>query len=123
MSADKTNKLEPIIRADSHNITTWNQHLKDNVLMLGLNKFMSPEEAVRTAGALELNDYSPDADSPLGYIDIEAFQQVQYARFPGDSAAHVAKREWVDEHFDQMFNLAVGRAKTLKQNVLNLICN
>ena len=81
---------------------------------------MSPEKAVRTAGALELNDYSPDADSPLGYIDIEAFQQVQYARFPGNSAAHVAKREWVDEHLDQIFNLAVGRVKTLKQIVLLL---
>jgi len=75
MSADKTNKLEPIICADSHSITTWNHHLKDNALRLGLNKIMSPEEAVRTAGALELTDYSPDADSPLGNIDIEAFQQ------------------------------------------------
>ena len=61
---------------------------------------MSSDEAVRTAGALELNDYSPDADSPLGYIDIEAFQQVQYARFPGNSAAHVAKREWVELHLE-----------------------
>ena len=121
MSADKTNKLEPIIRADSHNITTWKHHLKDNVLRLGLNKIMSPEEAVRTAGALELNDYSPDADTPRGYIDIESFQQVKYARFLGNSAAHVVKREWVDEQLDQMFNLAVGRAKTLvKQNVLLL---
>ena len=60
MSANKANKFK--IRADSHNITTWNHHLKDNVLRLGLNKIMSPEEAVRTADALELNDYSPDAD-------------------------------------------------------------
>ena len=84
MSADKTNKLEPIIRADSHNITTWNHHLKDNVLRLGLSRIMSSDEAVRTAGALDLNDFSPDAESPAGYIDIEAFQQVQYARFPGN---------------------------------------
>ena len=120
MLAEKTSKLEPIIRADSHNITTWNHHLKDNVLRLGLNKIMSPEEAVRKAGALELNDYSPDADSPLGYIYIEAFQQVQYARFQGNSAANVAKRQWVDDHLEQMFNTAVRRAKTLKHNVMLL---
>jgi len=73
MSADKATKLEPIIKTDSSNITSWIHHLKDNVLRLGLNKIMSPEEAVRTAGALELNDYSPDVDSPAGYIDIETF--------------------------------------------------
>ena len=82
--------MEPIICADSHNITTWNHYLKDNVLRLGLNKIMSPEEAVRTAGALELNDFSPDAESPAGYIDIEAFQAAQYVKFPGNSAANVA---------------------------------
>jgi len=120
MSADKATKLEPIIKADSYNITSWNHHLKDNVLRLGLSKIMSPEEAVRTAGALELNDYSPDVDSPAGYIDIEAFQQVQYARFQGNSAAMIAKREWVDEHLEQMFTTAVSRAKTLKHNVMLL---
>ena len=120
MSADKATKLEPIIKADSSNITSWNHHLKDNVLRLGLSKIMSPEEAVRTAGALELNDYSPDVDSPAGYIDIEAFQQVQYARFPGNSAAMVTKRQWVDDHLEQMFNTAVSRAKTLKHNVMLL---
>ena len=120
MSADKTNKLEPIIRADSHNITTWNHHLKDNVLRLGLSRIMSPDEAVRIAGALDLNDFSPDAESPAGYIDIEAFQAAQYARFPGNSAANVAKRQWVDDHLEQMFNTAVSRAKTLKHNVMLL---
>ena len=39
---------------------------------------MSSDEAVRTAGALDLNDFSPDAESPTGYIDIEAFQAAQY---------------------------------------------
>ena len=120
MSAEKASKLEPIIKADSSNITTWNHHLKDNVLRLGLSKIMSPEEAVRTAGALELNDYSPDTESPAGYIDIEAFQAAQYARFPGNSAAMVAKRQWVDDHLEQMFNTAVSRAKTLKHNVMLL---
>ena len=91
MSADKTNKLEPIIRADSHNITSWNHHLKDNVLRLGLTKIMSSDEAVRTTGALDLNNFTPDAESPAGYIDIEAFQQVQYARFSGNSAAFCQK--------------------------------
>ena len=81
---------------------------------------MSSEEAVRTAGALELNDFSPDAESPAGYIDIEAFQAAQYARFPGNSAANVAKRQWVDDHLEQMFNTAVSRAKTLKHNVMLL---
>ena len=96
MSAEKSSKLEPIIKADSSNMITWNHHLKDNVLRLDLTRIMSSDEAVRTAGALELNDYSPDADSPLGYIDIEAFQQVQYARFPGNSAAHDAKNHDLD---------------------------
>ena len=75
MSADKTNNLEPIIKADSSNITSWNHHLKDNVLRLGLTRIMSSDEAIRTAGALDLNDFSPDAKSPAGYIHIEAFQQ------------------------------------------------
>ena len=120
MSAEKASKLEPIIKADSSNITTWNHHLKDNVLRLGLTRIMSPDEAVRTAGRLDLNDYSPDSESPAGYIDIEAFQQVQYARFQGNSAAMIAKREWVDEHLEQMFTTAVSRAKTLKHNVMLL---
>jgi len=81
---------------------------------------MSPDEAVRTVGVLDLNDYSPDAESPAGYIDIEAFQAAQYARFPGNSAANVAKRQWVDDHLEQMFNTAVSRAKTLKHNVMLL---
>ena len=66
MSAEKALKLEPIIKADSHNITSWVHHLKDNVLRLGLTRIMSPDEAVRTAGVLDLNDYSPDAESPAG---------------------------------------------------------
>ena len=65
MSAEKTSKPEPIIRADSHNITTWNHHLKDNVLRLGLSRIMSPDEVVRIAGALDLNDFSPDAESSV----------------------------------------------------------
>ena len=120
MSAEKASKLEPIIKADSSNITTWNHHLKDNVLRLGLSRIMSPDEAVRIAGELDLNDFSPVAESPAGYIDIEAFQQVQYARFQGNSAAMIAKREWVDEHLEQMFTTAVSRAKTLKHNVMLL---
>jgi len=107
MSAEKTSKLESIIKADSSNITAWNHHLKDNVLRLGLSRIMSPDEAVRTAGSLDLNDFSPDAESPAGYIDIEAFQAAQYARFPGNSAAMVAKREWVDQHLEQMFSTAI----------------
>ena len=63
MSADKTNKLEPIIKADSSNITSWNHHLKDKVLRLGLTRIMSSDEAVRITGALDLNDFSPDAES------------------------------------------------------------
>ena len=67
MSADKATKLEPIIKADSSNITSWVHHLKDNVLRLGLTRIMSPDEAIRIAGAQDLNDYSPDAESPAGY--------------------------------------------------------
>ena len=115
MSADKATKLEPIIKADSSNITSWIHHLKDNVLRLGLTRIMSSDEAVRTAGALNLNDFSPDAESPAG-----AFQAAQYARFPGNSAAMVAKREWVDQHLEQTFITAVSRAKTLKHNVMLL---
>ena len=81
MSADKATKLEPIIKADSANITSWIHHLKDNVLRLGLTRIMSPDEAVRAAGALDLNDYSPDAESPAGYIDIEAFQALNMPDF------------------------------------------
>ena len=120
MSADKATKLEPIIKADSSNITSWNHHLKDNVLRLGLTRIMSPDEAVRTAGAQDLNDYGPDAESPAGYIDIEAFQAAQYARFQGNSAAMAAKRQWVGDHLEHMFNTAVSRAKTLKHNVMLL---
>ena len=104
MSADKATKLEPIIKADSSNITSWIHHLKDNVLRLGLTRIMSPDEAIRIAGVQDLNDYSPDAESPAGYIDIEAFQATQYARFQGNSAAMIAKRQWVDDHLEQMFN-------------------
>ena len=53
MSADKTNKLEPIIKADSSNITSWNHHL-----ILGLTRIMSSDEAIRAAGARDLNDFS-----------------------------------------------------------------
>ena len=66
------------------------------------------------------DDFSPDAESPAGYIDIEAFQAAQYARFPGNSAANVATRHWVDDHLEQMFNTAVSKAKTLKHNVMLL---
>ena len=38
---------------------------------------MSSNEAIRAAGALDLNGFSPDADSPAGYIDIESFQAAQ----------------------------------------------
>ena len=37
-----------------------------------------------------------------------------------DSLAMVAKREWVDQHLEQMFSTAVSRAKTLKHNVMLL---
>ena len=73
MSADKSTKLEPIIKAGTSNITAWNHHLKDNILILGLTRIMSSDEAIRAAGALDLNGISPDAESPAGYIDIEAF--------------------------------------------------
>ena len=33
--------------------------------------------------ASDLNGFSPDAEIPAGYIDIEAFQATQHARFPG----------------------------------------
>ena len=35
---------------------------------------MSSYEAIRAARALDLKDFSPDAESPAGCIDIEAFQ-------------------------------------------------
>ena len=77
MSADKSTKLEPIIKAGTSNITAWNHHLKDNILILGLTRIMSSDEAS------DLNGFSPDAEIPAGYIDIEAFQATQHARFPG----------------------------------------
>ena len=49
MSADKATKLEPIIKADSSNITSWIHHLKDNVIRLGLTRIMSPDEAFKAA--------------------------------------------------------------------------
>ena len=68
MFTDKSSKLEPIIKAGSSNITAWNHHLKDNVLRLGLTRLgiMSSDETLRAAEALDLNDFSPDAESPAG---------------------------------------------------------
>jgi len=84
MSTEKSSKLEPIIKADSTNITTWNHHLKDNVLRLGLTRVMSSDEAVRTAGALDLIDFSPDAESSAGYRYRSISSRI-IARFPGNS--------------------------------------
>jgi len=37
--------------------------------------------------------------------ECDAFQQAHYARFPGNSAANVAKRQLVDDHFNKLFNI------------------
>ena len=59
MSAEKASNLEPIIEADSDNYL-------ESPFKRQCPQTWIKYEAVRTAGALNLKDFSPDAESPAG---------------------------------------------------------